>query len=125
MICSNNKRVVYVATDADILNEHYYRRLWIAAKNIEISRREWLDEIADCLRDSCDITILYPSGKTYEIPYVDDVFNDDDMRWMGLFLRANPCANLPRTRSRKLERVKLIDLYFRIKHPNIARHFGR
>ena len=124
MLCKE-KRVVFVATDSEILNEHYYRRLWIAAKNVDISRRDWLDEIADCLRDSYDVKILYQSGEPYSIPYVDDIFEDDDMRWMGHFLQANPCGNFPRTRSRKLERVKLIDLYFRINHPNIAQHFGR
>ena len=124
MLCKK-KRVVYVATDAEILNEHYYRRLWIAAKNVEVSRRDWLDEIADCLRDTCDIEILYSSGKSYPIPYVDDVFDDGEMRWMGEFLRGRCCGNRPRTTSRKIERVKLIDLYFRIKHPTIAQHFGR
>lgn len=122
----NKKRVVYVATDAEILNEHYYRRLWIAARNINIPRRSWLDEIANCIRDSYDIKILHPSGEPYSIPFVDDVFNDDDdMRWMGEFLRSDPGGEGPRHKSRMTERLKLIDLYFRIKLPNIAWHFGR
>ena len=121
-----SKRVVVVATDAELLSEHYYRRLWIAARNIKISRREWLDELANCLRDTHDLDIRYPYGEPYTIPFVDDAMGDDpDNRWMSDFLRSDPSGAKPSTRSRKLERVRLIDLYFRITHPRIARHFGR
>ena len=121
-----SKRLVIVATDAELLSEHYYRRLWIAARNIKISRREWLDELANCLRDTHDIDIRYPYGEPYIIPFVDEAMGDDpDNRWMSDFLRSDPSGVKPSTRSRKLERVRLIDLYFRITHPRIARHFDR
>lgn len=121
-----SKRLVIVATDAELLSEHYYRRLWMAARNIKISRREWLDVLADCLRDTHDMYICYPYGEPYVIPFVDDVMGDDpDNRWMSDFLRSDPSGSKPSARSRKLERVRLIDLYFRITHPKIARHFGR
>ncbi|MEW8626262.1 MAG: hypothetical protein AB2551_10960 [Candidatus Thiodiazotropha sp.] len=125
MFCKN-KRLVVVATDAELLSEHYYRRLWMAAKNVPVSRRGWLEELANCLRDTGDVSIRHPSGQPYTIPYVDELMGDDpDNRWMSGFLRSDPTGTWPRARSRKLERVRLIDLYFRIKHPNIARHFGR
>ncbi len=125
MFC-NNKRQVVIATDAELTGEHYYRRLWMAARNIQISRRGWLNELADCLRDTHDVEIRYPSGQSYPIPYVDELMGDDpDNRWMSDFLRSDPSGARPRSRSRKLERVRLIDLYFRIKYPKIAQHFGR
>lgn len=125
MFCES-KRVVIVATDAELLSEHYYRRLWMAARNIKISRRKWLDVLADCLRDSHDLDIRYPYGEPYEIPFVDEAMGDDhDNRWMSDFLRSDPSGSKPSARSRRLERVRLIDLYFRIAHPKIARHFGR
>lgn len=121
-----SKQVVVVATDAELLSEHYYRRLWMAARNIKISRREWLDELADCLRDTHDLDIRYPYGEPYVIPFVDEAMGDDpDNRWMSDFLRSDPSGSRPSTKSRKLERVRLIDLYFRITHPRIARHFIR
>jgi len=70
--------------------------------------------------------IRYLSGEPYPIPFVDDVFGDDlDVRWMSDYLVTDESGLSPRTISRKIERVQLIDLYFRIGHPLIARHFGR
>ncbi len=124
MLCKN-KRVITVATNAELLNEHYYRRLWLAVRNLSLPRRHWLDEIAECFLHFNGSTI-YQSGEPYPIPLVDDVFGgDQDMRWLSYYLKIDPTGNRPRAISRKLERVQLIDLYFRIKHPNIARHFGR
>ncbi len=61
-----NKRVIVVATKSELLNEHYYRRLWLAARNISIPRRGWLDEIADCF---CQYrgSIIYRSGEPFPI----------------------------------------------------------
>lgn len=70
--------------------------------------------------------IRYPYGEPYVIPFVDEAMGDDpDNRWMSDFLRSDPSGSKPSARSRKLERVRLIDLYFRITRPKIARHFGR
>lgn len=124
MLC-NRKRVTTVATSAELKNEHYYRRLWVAARNIELPRRMWLDELAACFRDYRG-DILYPSGEPFPIPYVDDAFGDDpDMRWLSYYLSTDETGKEPRSVSRKIERIQLIDLYFRIKHPAIARHFSR
>jgi len=121
------KRVITVATKFELLNQHYYARLWLASRNLSIPRREWLDEIADCF---CKFrgTIVYRSGETYQIPSVDDVFgtaNNPDMRWMSYYLKADESEKIPFTISRKIERSRLIDLYFRIEFPKITRHFGR
>ena len=108
-----------------LLSEHYYRRLWLAVRNIKITRRDWLDEIADLLRDY-DGIILTPNGYPYEPPLVDDIFgNDIDMRWLGYYLIPADTGDQPRTRSRKIERLQLLDLYFKIKHPDIAEHFEK
>ena len=124
MLCKN-KRVIIVATKTELLSEPYYRRLRIAARNIAISRRAWLDEIVACFRDYEGL-LQYLSGQPYPIPFVDDVFGDDpDVRWMSDYLATDESGLSPRTIARKMERVQLIDLYFRIGHPLIARHFGR
>ncbi len=106
-----------------LLSEHYYRRLWLAVRNIKITRRDWLDEMADMIRDF-DGKIVTPDGHQYELPLVDDVFgNDFDMRWLGYYLIPNEAGDHPRSRSRKIERLQLLDLYFRIKHPEVAENF--
>ena len=108
-----------------LLSEHYYRRLWLAVRNITITRREWLDELADTFRDFHG-EIYQSDNQPYEIPLVDDVFNDDfDMRWLGYYLEADDTGSNPRIKSRKIERLQLLDLYFQIKHPHIAKHFER
>ena len=122
---TQTKRTVILATSAELMNEHYYRRLWIAVRNMEVPRREWLDELANTFRDY-DGVVLYTSGQTYQVPFVDEVFGDDpDMRWLSYYLKSDPSGNRPQSRSRKLERLQILDLYFRIKHPDIAAHFGR
>ena len=121
------KRVIIVATNSELLNTHYYKRLWLAARNISIPRRGWLDEIADCF---CRFqgSIVYRSGKLYPIPFVDDVFDTDknpDMRWMSHYLRADKSELVPFKMSKQIERLRLIDLYFRIEYPEVSKHFGK
>ena len=106
-----------------LLSQHYYQRLWLAVKNIDIPRRVWLDELADLIRDH-DGVIYTHDGQHYEFPLVDDIFADDsDMRWLGYYLTPDETGTAPRTKSRKVERLQLLDLYFQIKHPDISKHF--
>ncbi len=119
------KRSVSLTRPSVIASEHYYRRLWLATKNLQIPRRDWLDELADTFRDY-DGQIRTPSGDPYKLPFIDEVFGDDfEMRWMGYYLRPDVSGRYPRSKSRKIERLQLLDLYFRIKHPQIAQHFSK
>ena len=92
---------------------------------MNIPRRSWLDAIADILRDF-DSLIIHRSGKTYAIPAIDNVFGDDpDLRWLGYYLQPDGPGEYPKMRTRKYQRLELLDLYFRINHPDIARHFAK
>ena len=122
---SKPKRVVTVATDDELLNEHYYRRQWLAARNLKASRRKWLDILSDTFVLD-DVTFIYPSGLPYMVPDIDTVFGEDpDMRWFSYYLLDDGTEQYPRIRSRILSRLRLIDLYFRVRHPRIAAHFGK
>ncbi|WP_158657796.1 hypothetical protein [Agarilytica rhodophyticola] len=122
---SDTKRVIYIATREELSCHCYYLRLWMAVKNINISRRLWLDELADTFRDFPG-HVLQRNGHPFIIPCLDDVFgNDPDLRWLGYYLREDKTGIHPNSISRKMERLRLLDLYFRIKHPLIARHFGK
>lgn len=119
------KRVVTLATNAELKNEHYYRRLWIAVKGFNLTRRAWIEELAGCFRDF-DGEVVYLSGQHFEIPDLDELFGDDpDMRWMGYYLEPGDKPDFPKSKSWKLERLRMLDLYFRIRFPSIAQHFGR
>lgn len=118
-------KIIYVASDTQLTNLNYYRRLWLATRNMGIYRRDWLDAIADAIRDF-EGTLVIQSGCKYQIPCIDTTFGDDpDMRWIGHFMASNDNGDLPRRYSKKIERLRLIDLFFRIEHPDIARHFNR
>ena len=126
MMLKKNKRVVRVATMAELTNQHYYRRMWMAVKNVDIGgRRKWLDELAACFRDyECEI--VYPSGQPFPLGDIDEIFGDDpDVRWLGYYLRSDPTGTQPKAMSRKLERIRILDLYFRVKYEKIAQHFSR
>jgi len=114
---SKPKKIIKVGTRAELMSEHRYARLWLTLKAMNIPRQKILDEVADAFRD-CDAYIIYPSGEPYRIPFVDDVF-DEDNRWYDYYLRSNPCGTKPFTMSRKLERIQVLDLFLKIKYPLI------
>jgi len=121
---SQQNKIIYVATNIQLNDPHYYKRLWLATRNTPIPRRDWLDAIADTLRDF-DGEILLSTRLPYEIPCIDTTFGDDpDTRWLGHFMESNGSDDMPLRKTRKMERLRLIDLYFRIQHPEIARHFS-
>lgn len=116
-------RVVVVASTPELRCEHYYLRLWLAFRNMPFSRRQWLNEIAGNIYDF-EGSILCADGKTWPVPEIDDVFGGPDGRVISLYKEAKD--GYPRRRCvRAIERLRVIDLYFRIKYPRIARHFGR
>lgn len=119
-----HKTTICVASDLELTTPSYYNRLWLAIKNSGIRRRDWLDEIADAIRDH-DGEIKTPCGGIYIVPDIDETFGDDpDVRWLGYFLAVAPIEHTLARRSRKIERLRLLDLYFRIRYPDIARHFA-
>ncbi|MCY7297295.1 hypothetical protein [Alteromonas sp. a30] len=121
---SKIKNVVFVATREELESQSYYRRLWIATRNVKIPRRSWLDAIANTMRDF-DGLIITRAGEVYNIPDIDAVFGDDpDLRWLGYYMQPDGSGEFPKMRTRKYQRLELLDLYFRINHPSIARHFG-
>ncbi|GAB4182398.1 MAG: hypothetical protein Tsb002_03640 [Wenzhouxiangellaceae bacterium] len=123
---NSDNRTLFVATDEQLKNRQYYWRLWLSARNMPFARREWLDVIADAIRDF-DGSIMIGPGLPYKIPCIDTAFGDDpEMRWLGQYLKAaDPLGTIPHRHCTKIERLRLIDLYFRIRFPELAAHFGR
>ena len=113
------RQTVLVSTNEQLKDKHYYRRMWKTAKSLtHISSRDWIKEIEFLYRDTdiLRIELRFPGGQLYEIPYIFDLFGEDDedaRRWMSLFLKADETGDNPKHISIKLERLRAIDLYLR------------
>jgi hypothetical protein len=123
-----DRQTVFIARDTDLANRHYLKDLRDAVYGEGIPRRLWRDAVADAVRDF-EGTILRPDGTPWPVPEIDDVFpDDDDQKWISGFARPKTAAlsghETPRVQRRVLDRIRLLDLYFRIRHPELAAGFG-
>lgn len=111
------KRIVIVAPDEDLRRPSYRNRLKLAVRNIGIGQRDWPTEIQNMFlrADRRGTVFQYESKAPFPIPLVDDVWRNE--RYVREFLASEECEYPQKDR--------LIDLYFRVEMPNIARHFGR
>lgn len=115
-------RIVFVVSVAILNDPVYQKRLWIAARNMLISRRKWADAIADAIYNF-DGVILLQSGMKWPIPKdIDTTLGSD--RWFSYYFEANGNGE-PRRAVLMLERLRLIDLFFKIKYPTIAEKFNK
>lgn len=114
-------RIVAVASTHELRRRSHTMRLAIATKALPVSRRELINVVADCIYGFKG-KIVWPSGDPFPIPYVDDAFgNDGSFRWVSDFLRFSEEAPRQMPQQRIIARLRLIDLYFRIKYPERAR----
>lgn len=119
------KLAVQVASDKELKNREYLHDLKASVARQCIARRQWLDELADTFRDY-EGAILVNRNTLYDLPDLDDAFDDDiEMRWLSEFIRPAPDGKPVRLQSRVIERVRIIDLYFRIRYPALASTFGK
>lgn len=113
--------VITVAAATELLRFSHFHRLAIATAALEFSRRKLIDEISDVLYDF-EGKLVWPDGTSFELPDIDDAFGaDGSFRWLSDFIRfaEHPPHQVPQRRV--IMRLRLIDLYFRIKHPERAR----
>lgn len=117
-----NSRSVVMASDYQLGRKSHFQRLAIAAAAAEMPRREWPNAIADAIY-GFEGSIYYADGRKFEPTdtEVDDTFDDPEFRWISYFLTFAEVEPRQRPQRRVLARLRLIDLYFRIKYPERAR----
>lgn len=117
-----NKRSIVMAGDFQLGRKSHMQRLAIAAKAEDLPRREWPNAIADAIY-GFEGSIYYADGRNFEPTdtEIDDTFADPDFRWISDFLSFADAEPRQRPQRRVIARLRLIDLYFRIKHPERAR----
>ncbi len=117
-----NKRSVVMASDFQLGRKSQVQRLAIAAKAEDLPRREWPNAIVDAIY-GFEGTIYYADGRKFEPTdtEIDDTFNDPEFRWISDFLSFAVMEPRQRPQRRVIARLRLIDLYFRIKYPERAR----
>lgn len=110
-----------VASDRQLRRKSHFQRLAIATAALDVSRRELINVIADVIYDFKG-DIRWPEGDIYTLPDIDDAFGEDgSFRWVSDFIRFAEASPRQHPQERIIERLRLIDLYFRIKHPERAR----
>lgn len=117
-------KLIVVPTDDELASPILVQRLGMALGELGLSRRKLMDWIADsfCRFDG---EFVWPNGRPFVLPDVDDVFTDTDNRWVSDLLR---CASrLPRQSSqrRTLPRLRLLVLALSASRPDVARHLFR
>jgi len=112
------ENTITVAGDFDLVRKSFYiDKVWKPALQVH-------EDIGSCARWLDALTMLYDydgrlyfsNGKPYRHEEITDIFDDHDNRWMGLFLEADASGVRPKRFSRKLERLRLIELYTRLLH---------
>lgn len=110
------QRVYTVASDQELRSDSYRNRLKVAVRNEAISQREWPTVIQDMFLEEDGRGTRYQFAPLpYEVPLIDDLWSSD--RFVRTFLLSQGRKNLVAERP--------LDLFFRVKRPEIARHFGR
>ncbi|MGH1351637.1 MAG: hypothetical protein ACRBBN_12655 [Methyloligellaceae bacterium] len=126
--CSTNcksrkrKRIVTVASDQELSRKSHMRRLAIATKALGIPRREIPNWMADVIFNFSG-DILWPSGEKFIVgdEDIDLSFNDEgSFRWFSDFMRFADVEPKQKPQERIIARLRLIDLSFRIAHPERA-----
>lgn len=115
----------------DVHREFFYvQEIWRPACKFHAligSRRKWLDAME--LLYEYEGVIFNRNRTPWQVPLICEVFEpsvtkrrkipaderENDMRWMGDFLKSAPCGKKPKSFARKTDRLVLIYLYCKLR----------
>lgn len=123
---SDRRKPIIVACDDELRRPSHFFRLGTAVKSLGMSRRLFADTVIITL-GTYDGSFLWPEGATFVL--TDDTIirafgYDADARWFSLFQKQT-APPIRQAQRRLVPRLRLLDAYFQITHPDIARHFYR
>lgn len=114
---------VTIAPDWQLLRKSNFQRLAMATKALELTRREIPNWVADTIF-GFEGHKVSSDGTPFEVSDtdIDDAFgNDGSFRWLSDFMSFADTPPKQNPQRRVLARLRLIDLAFRIAHPERAR----
>lgn len=112
------ENIIYIATH-ELSAQNYRYDLWKASREMPYSRRVWWDVLSQRIY-SFTGKILIPDGRHWPVPDIDDVMGDP--RWLSYYFEEY--NGRPRREVRLIERLRILDLWFRISKPHIQAGFG-
>ncbi len=121
------QRQITVACNDMLSRRSHVQRLAIASRALGLSRREFPNTMADVIF-GFEGEVSWPNGDVFvvEDEDIDAAFNDDgSFRWLSDFLAFADLAPRQRPQARILERLRLIDLMFRIAYPERAKWIAK
>lgn len=118
MIKPDHADRIHVAADHQLVSKSFYTaRVWKPAREAHKDLRgrgAWPDALTLILE--YDGRLYFLDGRPYHPPDIDDVFTDPQNRWMSRFLKTNASGDAPAHFCRDLERLRMIELYCRLRH---------
>ncbi len=114
---------IFLDTNQQLNNPVFETRLWTATRNIHLSRRELLDDVAITIYDYKG-RILYKRNFIWPKPDIYEVFGGIDGRWISVYKKEVDGRPRHKPGPSTLERRRILSLFFHIRHPHIWRHFG-
>jgi len=109
--------IIYVLSNHQIVDKSIYRNnVWKAAhltNNDLSSRSSWLTGLT--LVYDYAHHLYFRDGTRYKVPDIHKIFPDPQNRWMTDFLKADETGKAPASYSRYYERLRLIELYCRLR----------
>lgn len=128
MSVKQKNRTIIVLSHDEIMCDEIYDGIWTGAQEMRplIPRRKWSTAIYRAVLDHQG-SILNPNRSPYVIPNDEDLFSDSSFRWLdNCYLATNKNGKRCYYRSRNIELIKVIDLYFQIAFPmTVARSYRR
>ena len=113
----SKKPIIFTATKEQLTCKQCYLRLWLIAVSLtHLTSGKWIIAIEEFFRDLdvLGIEIRHPNGQLYHVPYIFELFPDENeagRRWMSLFLQADNSGMRPRRMCRDLRRLEAIAFY--------------
>ena len=105
----------------DVLRDKsLYVSQWLIARNVRDigSRRDWPTQMSLVFVRHRHVGLCYRDGSPYELPDIDEVFGDSpDFKWFSDYLLCDGSNVYPRHVSTKTERLRLINLFLKLRYP--------